>query len=147
MIKLGTALIVFTLLIIWSLNLKNVWRDAAIDAPAVDGEEWNNFREELERSLSDIKEVLEKREEMTNTAENASTLTPVIDDENQLILDGILKDTVDLATSTATITPPVVTKNNCPEWINCMPTINDSLSPPRSCSIPPGCEGITQIAY
>ncbi|MBN2853987.1 hypothetical protein JXK06_00415 [Patescibacteria group bacterium] len=34
--------------------------------------------------------------------------------------------------------------NNCPDYINCMPTIG---GPARSCAIPPGCEGITQIVW
>jgi hypothetical protein len=32
---------------------------------------------------------------------------------------------------------------NCPEWVNCMPTIGEA----PSCEIPPGCEGITQKVY
>jgi len=36
------------------------------------------------------------------------------------------------------------TPNNCPDYINCMPTIG---GPARNCAIPPGCEGITQIVW
>ncbi|NCD01057.1 hypothetical protein EOL94_03120 [bacterium] len=34
--------------------------------------------------------------------------------------------------------------NNCPEWINCMPEVGGE---PKDCTIPKGCEDITQIAY
>lgn len=34
--------------------------------------------------------------------------------------------------------------NNCPEYINCMPTVGE---PARSCAIPPGCEEITQVVW
>ena len=47
------------------------------------------------------------------------------------------------STSTSTPSSPILKNNNCPAYINCMPTIGEA----RSCQVPPGCEGVTVIAY
>jgi len=38
---------------------------------------------------------------------------------------------------------PLKDASMCPAYVNCMPTIGEA----RQCSIPPGCEGITQFVY
>lgn len=137
-IKVGAVLVVVVLLAIWLTNLKNVWREAALKAPAVSNAEWEEFREDLDSSLTEIKEALDKR---------SATTTSETDNQDQSDLDELLRETAERATSTATSSGPVKTNRSCPAWINCMPMIDGPGYSPGACSIPPGCEGITEIVY
>ncbi len=143
-LRLATATITVLVLFIWVANLKNIWRQSEDLSPAVPDSQWADFREELNRSLSDIQDNLERR----SAASNPASTTPVtpISDEEQLILEDILKETVEKAASSATGTAEV-RRQSCPEWINCMPTFGDPGGATRACIVPPGCEDITQIAY
>lgn len=146
-VKLGIAVIVVILLVVWVTNLKNVWQDAALKSAATDNVEWGDFREELDRSFSNVKEILEKKEAASSSEELIPLAAPVIDNRDEQILDDLLRKTVELATSTATSVPPVRVDKNCPAWINCMPMIGGPGYSSGGCSIPPGCEGITEIVY
>ena len=143
-LRLATAVIAVLILFIWVANLKNIWRESEDLAPAVPDSQWADFREELNQSLSDIQDSLERRSAASNPA-STTPATP-ISDEEQLILEDILKETVEKAASSVTGTAEV-RRQSCPEWINCMPTFGDSGGAPRACVVPPGCEDITQIAY
>lgn len=125
----------------WAYNLKNVWQTSSnnIDLGAV--------KQEINQSLGELEEKLEENSRLQDDA--GEMLNELIEEveESASSSENILPNTPDQSTTTldfpATTTTPS-RNTNCPEWINCMPSIGDE---PRPCQIPVGCEGITQIAY
>lgn len=124
----------------WAYNLQNVWQTTAnnVDLGIVKEElndslgELENKLEENSRLKDDANEMLNDLiEEANNVASSSEIVLPVLPEQSSTTLD-----------VSATTTLPGA-NINCPEWINCMPSIGE----PRPCQIPVGCEGITQIAY
>ncbi len=124
----------------WAYNLKNVWQsnsDSNLDLGIVK-EEISNSLGELEQKLEENSRLKDDANEMLNElieeAKNSASSSDEI----------LLPVTPDATTTPGLPEDITIPRNiNCPEWINCMPTIGE----PRSCQIPAGCEGITQIAY
>ena len=125
----------------WAYNLQNVWQsnsDNDVDLGVV--------REEINESLSELEQKLEENSQLKDDAgEMLSELIKEAQESASSSEDMVLPVMPEATTTldfTATTTTPGINKN-CPEWINCMPSIGE----PRPCQIPAGCEGITQIAY
>ena len=78
-----------------------------------------NEKDSLSQVVEDIKE-----DDQKDSQEDDLNLPPLVEEEPLL--------------------KPKPTLSNCPEYINCMPTVG---GPARSCAIPPGCEEITQVAW
>ena len=138
--------VVFVIAILWAFNLKNVWRDSRSENAASDNGEWTALKSDLEKTLADAQGKLDKIKEEERSADKET---------GDKFLSGLLEEAAKTASSSATSTDmmPVMPDNgasstpksgsSCPEYINCMPSIGEA----RSCTIPLGCEGITQIAY
>lgn len=138
--------VVFVIAILWAFNLKNVWRDSQSENAASGNNEWTNLKSDLEKTLADAQDKLDKIKEEERAADKEA---------GDKFLSGLLEETARTASSSATSTSEIQAKpdkeasstpksgSSCPEYINCMPSIGET----RSCTIPLGCEGITQIAY
>ncbi|MFA5886775.1 MAG: hypothetical protein WC863_03265 [Patescibacteria group bacterium] len=157
-LKIIGALFIFSLLIIWCFNLKNLWlandyREGA--AGTSKNQEWANLRNSLSDTLNGVADqlkILEKNRNIeNNTVKNnlagKQLLANLLQETNKLVPSTTKSNLPPLASSSDGIKPAssslVNKKQNCPTYINCMPTIGFS----RPCQIPVGCEGITVIAY
>ena len=121
--RIGVIALTVIIILLWTVNQKNVWR--------------NNNDGEVEIS-NDIIKIFQESE--PNFVEDKEILTDAnidkrLENDAGKLLEDVMKEADKRATTTEFI--------NCPEWINCMPTIGEA----RSCVIPPGCEDITKIAY
>jgi hypothetical protein len=134
----------FVVLILWAFNLKNVWRDN-VDKDKT-AAEWTGLKQELSETLSDAQIRLDQLKEGQAAADKKA---------GDKLLSGILADTAKnasssaaassaaSATSSSLLATSTPLNNNCPKYIDCMPTIGED----KACVIPLGCEGITIIAY
>jgi hypothetical protein len=136
--------------IFWLFNFQNVWQANKLESTNSDNPvEWEELKKEIGSSLSDMEKRL-------GSIEEKSKLVSAAD----ILLEGVMQKAEDISSSTkifatsssevassTIITPSVIkptpSNSNCPSYINCMPSIGEA----RSCQIPSGCEGITQIAY
>ncbi|HBA36553.1 TPA: hypothetical protein DCZ15_01610 [Candidatus Falkowbacteria bacterium] len=119
------------ILAVWFFNLKNIWRANTGAIVDVDDSEWQKFKMEWRQATEGIGENLE-------TFQPESTSTPLeMEREEAIPISESPADTIILE-------PSKPAPTNCPEYINCMPTVGTE---PRPCNIPPGCEDITVIAY
>ncbi|MDD2354072.1 MAG: hypothetical protein PHH52_01325 [Patescibacteria group bacterium] len=114
--QISIFVIMTLIFIFWVFNLKNIWQYQ-------EGGSTNEVEE--------IKKIIN---------EDPLNKEPINDfkDETGKIIEDLTESEKMTASSSEEIK-----RNNCPEWINCMPTVGEA----RPCQIPPGCEGITQIAY
>lgn len=144
--QIGATILVIFILVIWIINLKNVWRADKEFATKNDDQEWSNLKNDLEKTLSEVqnqmKQINQTRKEQ-ESLKNRSFLSDLVAETKNLPSPPVTSTTTATSSASATGTPPKVNRPNCPEWINCMPTIGQA----RTCQIPVGCEGITQIAY
>ncbi len=144
MMRLGIALIMIFILAFWVFNLKNTWRSNE-PAPAKNDQDWAQLKNDFNKTINDLENRLHQDADKKAADLASSTLDNLI--KNTAKIASSSTSSIVVSTSTlATITPPVVKKENknCPAYVNCMPTVG---GPARPCSIPPGCEGITTIAY
>lgn len=165
LLRVGVVGLAILILILWIFNLKNVWRAGSEAVRENSSNEWATLKADLDKTLTDAKSQLGQIKKIKEDKGEAAG--------NTLIAD-LLKETEKLASSTATAastgtdiingtttglittTSPLmatgtktaeIKPKNCPEYINCMPTIVETRGEARSCVIPVGCEGITQIVY
>ena len=146
------------ILIIWILNLKNVWRINSLNSSGGDQNQWASVKAELDKSLADMESQITKLQQTDTNAQQAN---------NQNFLNNLLKTvqtsssssasagdkapslqatTTAVATTTGLLaaTSSPITNTNCPKYINCMPSVGSAARP---CQIPAGCQGITQLVY
>ncbi len=149
--RVAIGSIALIILILWGLNLKNVWQNnRSQEQPST---EWQGLKADLEKTLAEARNKLDgiKKDKamaekeasdkfleglMDNTAKNASSSAVVATSSTP-----IASTSVPIATSTPKNSSPAV--SNCPKYIDCMPTVGET----KPCVIPLGCEGITLIAY
>lgn len=151
LLKIGVIFLTVLILALWIFNLRNIWSAEREEATPDENQEWQELKVSLDKTLIDIKGQLDS---LQNNKEIEKR------NADQVLLSDVLKETekraavlassttaASVATSSgavATTTAPEKNKiTNCPEYIDCMPTIGAA----RPCEIPAGCEGITQIAY
>ena len=143
---LWSAVTFFIVLIfaLWLINLPSLLGSSTIDEGESDHSfNWHNISDRFSQTWSDLKQEVEKGkdslpDEYSPDIFSSSTSTPVTaSSTGQQQFEQLKEDLQDLEASLNT------KRNNCPEWINCMPRIGE----PVICDISPGCEGITQIAY
>ncbi|HZJ41732.1 MAG TPA: hypothetical protein VFD51_01825 [Patescibacteria group bacterium] len=121
--RVAVFIIALAIIILWVTNQKNVWR--------------NNNSNDVDLS-NDIKKIFQEPEPGFEEGKEILTDDNVgkrLEQDAGKLLEDIMNEANKKATSTELI--------NCPEWINCMPTIGEA----RPCTVLPGCEGITKIAY
>ncbi|MCF7820577.1 MAG: hypothetical protein K9M44_03870 [Candidatus Pacebacteria bacterium] len=116
--------------------------------------DWQNFSEKLRTKWSnfrdDWQEVKDKAEKEGKEIFVESTSTPLNNNSSSSPETSLNNDTgVNLEQLKEEIENlnNKLKNSNCPEWVNCMPTLSDNPHENKECVIPPGCEDITQIAY
>ena len=136
--KVLIILIIIVIFCLWLANLRNVFKS---QSPATDST-WKNISTDIDKTWQQIDNNSETAssssensfvEDLLDRASSSATSTAT---SSTVKLEDKLNDLITTATST-------VKKDNCPPYINCMPTIGDA----KPCIIPAGCEGVTQIAY
>jgi hypothetical protein len=154
-IKVGVLIFSLLILVFWFFNLRasfnvdkgqigenqgiDVWQEdfkktiesarKGLDEPIVASSS-NDTGQDF---LNDLADNLEKKEGLPSISEPVVPVVPV--ETATLSPENLLKDLENRL--------PQAPVNNCPAFIDCMPTIGDA----KPCLIPPGCENITQIAY
>lgn len=126
--KISIIVIVIAVFFLWLANLKNVFEDNSKDTD----ETWKKISTDIDASLDRLDKAIDNLS--TTTATTTTSVPAVSTSTAKIELKEELSDLIKKATTT---------KNSCPEYINCMPSIGES----RPCVIPVGCEDITQIAY
>ncbi|NCO00006.1 hypothetical protein GW920_02675 [Candidatus Falkowbacteria bacterium] len=159
LMKISVSVLALGLFLLWSFNLKNIWNLSSQTAKnSNDTSAWEVLRNDVSRTMAMARGQFNQ---ISDTQEEASA-----NQGQDFLLDVLATARQTVASTTGTtsieiipviISPPIVNipppatpiKNiNCPDWINCMPTVvgtNDNMS--SICQVPVGCEGITQIAY
>ncbi|NLZ74328.1 hypothetical protein GX917_00220 [Candidatus Falkowbacteria bacterium] len=134
--KVGVILIMILVFVFWLFVMKHSFIKQASEVNQ-DKEELQSIRDELNETLDKLNEGLNKIKEVESenflpATSSSDILMPDISpvSEEQPIIIPELPEPKDLNSS-------------CPAYINCMPTIGAA----RSCSIPIGCEGITELVY
>lgn len=146
LMKVGIISLMALILIFWLLNIKNVFKFNQTNQEA-SNPEWSSVRDELGETLDQLGDNFQKINEANESLKTASSsLVNEIIKETEKIASSSIASSSN-STSTEVIPGEIAAEKpantNCPEYINCMPTIGE----PRPCVIPAGCEGITQIAY
>lgn len=145
LLVVSLAIIIF---VFWLFNLPNVWlgnqKRAQTDI---------NFQE-LKANLSGFIDETESQVNKIEDKQKEQERQQLIKDSNDL-LQNLIEETnknsdysipTPIDNDLETEDPSQIDNNqnlNCPEWINCMPSIGEV----RDCQIPVGCEDFTQIAY
>jgi len=145
-LKIGVISVFALVFVLWLLNIQGVFGNISNQTNKVS---WAEVSAEIDKNTKEaearlginqpatstenefVKKLLDKTANVASSS--AATSTAILE---------IKKELSDLTKNISTSTVPVV-KNNCPAYINCMPTIGEA----RPCVIPAGCENITQIAY
>ncbi len=150
MMRVIIGSVAFIILILWAFNLKNVWQDSQNNNQA-SSTAWLSLKNDLEKTLGEAQTKLDKIEADKAAAEAERK-------SGDKFLSGLLEGAAQNASSSAATatSSPVLTASStvgnasttkavsdCPKYIDCMPTIGKA----KPCVIPPGCEGITLIAY
>jgi len=151
LMKVGIGFLMVLLITLWVFNLKNVWRgpEASIDnQPVSTSSEWLKIKADLTKTISELSVRLDKIETKKQAAQeiaSSSLIQELIKEAERLATSSASSTgaTSSLEVATSTVVNPSIKNNNCPAYINCMPTIGEA----RPCQIPAGCEGVTQIAY
>lgn len=142
------------ILFIWIFNLPSILSSKTIEEEEVDNFNWTEVTDTLKNTWSDfsdnwdessveIEEEVEKNPDIfvgSTSTEEVSTST--VDSKEFEDMQAELKK-LEEALEEAQIEKQ--NPNNCPQWVNCMPSYGDSG--PRDCTIPSGCEGITEKVY
>ena len=147
--QIGAGSLTCLILVLWIFNLKNVWQNDKLLADS-NSSQWSSLKSNLDKTLVDVRQQLNQIDKNKKTQAAADNF-----------LADLVKETGKISSSSAVVaaisslpvatSSPVTTSSqiiqsknkNCPEYINCMPTIGAA----RPCQIPAGCEGITVIAY
>jgi len=157
LIQIVAAVLALLILALWIFNLKNVWREERRLSVTDDNQSWQNIKADLSKTLTDLKtqlDQLNQNKQAQDQAKNNAFLNNLLEETKKLASTTAATSTA-TSTLTATTTPSdatttlpaatttAVKRQDCPAYIDCMPSIGKA----KPCRIPPGCEGITQIAY
>lgn len=154
LVKLAIIAIAALIFFLWLANLRSVFSGSAAQENILD-----NFNKELDKSFKQAAEMLDEEgnkddfvdDLLKKASSTKATSSLNIEDVSSDIKEN-LSEIIKTASSTLNNLPednyqiPTPVKNtnkNCPEYINCMPSIGEA----RPCVVPSGCEGITLIAY
>ncbi len=161
LMKIGVAVIVFLLLVIWLLNLKNVWNFNRLSLRSADGEQsWAQIKADFSQTITDTRTKLEEMrvgENLKTEIATSALMQALVEEINQSASSStttasFAPSALPATGSSPLVTPPLATstpaKAGCPVYIDCMPKIiSPGETPPGPCQVPAGCEGITQIVY
>lgn len=154
LVKLVIIAIAALIFFLWLANLRSVFSEPVNQENILD-----NFNKELDKSLKQAAEILgeegSKESFVDDLLEKASSTKATSSLDIEDVSNNIKEDLSEIIkTASSTLnnlpednyqipTPVKNTNKNCPEYINCMPSIGEA----RPCVVPSGCEGITLIAY
>ncbi|MFP4514944.1 MAG: hypothetical protein ACLFNO_03010 [Parcubacteria group bacterium] len=150
----AVAFFLVLILFLWIFNLPSILNSKTINEEEADNFNWEGITETLRKTWSDfsdnwketsvdLENEIEKNPDIfvgSTSTEEISTSTVEVEEFEDMQAE--LKK-LEKALEEAHIEKQ--DSNNCPEWVNCMPTYGDSG--PRDCTIPAGCEGITEKVY
>lgn len=142
-VKIIFFVIFIAILILWAMNMKGLWQTRDEVIPPPDNSAWLELKEEVERSIEEIRNQL-NQQAPTEPGEGEFSV-PTEPSQDSVVETNPASEVAPVAEPN----PALNTGANCPAWINCMPRI---IGPGEtgdipSCQVPYGCEGITQIAY
>jgi myo-inositol-1-phosphate synthase len=143
LMKVGIISIMALIFVFWVLNIKNVFRSEDNGTTDNSLAQLKNIQNDFSANFDQINKDINSAISSTTatTTATVTATTPATTTSNNVasssLVNELIKTTNKIASSS------VETKAGCPAFINCMPTIGAA----RNCSIPVGCEGITQIAY
>lgn len=151
LMRITVTILAILILLIWIFNLKNVWRSERQSPITSDQESWVKLKTDLNKTLTDIQNQLNRINKASAPPAASSTdflvnlLKNTKNSTSSLTVDATIATTTVMATTTFEVasSSPVNRQNNCPKYINCMPTIGSA----PVCQIPVGCEGITALVY
>lgn len=137
--KISIVFIVIVIFFLWSANLKNVFKSQEMQSANT----FEKIKQDIDKSFQEADENFRKMASSTSAALveeliNKASSTATSSNSTTTAKIEIRKELSDLIKATAT-----PRDSSCPPYINCMPSIGEA----RPCIVPPGCEGITQIAY
>lgn len=144
LMKVCVIIIIIFIFVVWAYNMKNVWRPINIKDNTNTTQNSDLLKDNINKQMTEInnlinEKVSDKKQEEINKNGN-ELLKKIIQDAKSTTSSSINTSTIIISSSTPNLIKP---SNNCPAYINCMPSIGET----RSCQIPVGCEGITEIAY
>lgn len=132
----------FTVLIFfaWIFNLQSRLKNIEDLTLVPKNDEFSEIKDNLDQVVEDLN---------TKLKDEKDTFGQVVEDIKEDNLNQDLDQELGLEEENL---PPLVEEeplskpnpNNCPEYINCMPTVGGEA---RSCAIPSGCEEITQVVW
>ncbi len=143
--RVGVTFFFVLILFFWLSNITNIFTTPQKTSP-------NDSQYKWEKIQTDLKKIIKTTEKNIDSKKEEKTVNNNNKESDKLIND-LMKTTKETSSSKnkkasssleQKSVPSSQDKLNCPQWINCMPTIG---SAPRTCQVPRGCEGITQIAY
>ncbi|QQG52455.1 MAG: hypothetical protein HY931_04005 [Candidatus Falkowbacteria bacterium] len=156
LVKILVGSLAVVIFLFWFLNLKNVFEMNKLrSTKSPEAAKLNELKKEIGESLNEATEKIKDQEQQAKLKEDVNgLLNGVIAEVNKNASSSAVTSTeiINNASTTAatsslpeiaTSTSPNKINNNCPSYIDCMPSIGES----KPCQIPVGCEGITQIAY
>lgn len=143
-IKVGVAVLMVLIFVAWGANVKKAFQYK--DGFSAETQAWEDIKAALS---NDFDEIASDTEEISDQVSQS-----VIWAKSESLADDLLRAAQEKAeenaeatsTAAATTTQPVVLPINsigCPAYVNCMPTIGQA----PNCSIPSGCEGVTELVY
>lgn len=153
LMKVCVVSVIILIIVLWIFNIKNVWRPVNVNKSQdqTASLEFTKFKDDINKQMTEINQRLSiisnQKQDSQNQAGN-ELLNNIIKDTEKAssTISTSTKTNVNSSSSSVPIVipeTPSLKKNNCPPYINCMPSIGAA----RSCKIPAGCEGVTQIAY
>lgn len=150
----AVSFFVILILFLWIFNLPSILNSKTIEEEEVNNfnwgkitdtlkETWSGFSDNWNEANVDLKKEIKKNPDIfigSTSTEEVSTSTVDVEEFEDM--------QAELKKLEKTLEEAQIEKqnpNNCPEWVNCMPTYGDSG--PKDCTIPAGCEGITEKVY
>lgn len=134
LMRISVITIIVLIFFLWVFNMRNIWKPITLsDESKTQNQDLDlaNFKKDINKQMTEINKKLsdinDKKKEVNNKA-------------GEELLNNIIKDAgsatsspANSSTSTSTPSSPILKNNNCPAYINCMPTIGEA----RSCQVPP----------
>lgn len=151
---IGVSIFSVFIILIWITSLRYSFSDSFNRDNQKSSADSNAWQKEINETIESIKEVSfqakDNKSTETTAKEQAFLQAMSADLTSNVEEKRILKEKEDLKLSNAAgvemlleLENKLESSKNCPEYIDCMPTIGGS----NNCVIRPGCENITKIAY
>lgn len=157
LIKILVAFLAVVIFSFWFFNLKNVMEANRLRGQGNDdAAKWQALKQEIGSSLDNVDRQLNQNQQNQLKENVNGILNGVMEDISQnasssqenSLNNGVVASSTDASVPNSvnqeeTSTSSENVKSDCPPYIDCMPSIGEA----KSCQVPAGCEGITQIAY